>query len=189
MKVTLLKSIFTSALLASLVACSTAPTHLILSPQVNLPASNQFANKEASINVVDMRTSPHIVQILEKDEAATILSSKVRIEDIISGILSKEWQQQGLTISADANNKITATIEKAIISVDQESVTYTTQSEIIIKVTIENEKQTLTSQFKTRAHSEGALNADIAALEREFNQHLTTLLKQMLVSKDIQKFL
>lgn len=189
MKITLFKSLLCSTLLASVVACSTAPTHLIISPQVNLPVSNQLANKEANISVVDMRTSPHIVQILKKGEAATILSSKERIEDIISTILSKEWQKQGLAISPSAKNKITASIEKGIISVDQQSVSYTTQTEIIIKVMIENDKQTLTSQFKTRAHSEGALNADIAALEREFNQHFATLLKQMLASKDIKKFL
>jgi uncharacterized lipoprotein len=185
----LLKLLVTCILLVSITACSTTPTHLIVAPQVYLPASNQLSDKQGNITVVDMRTSTHIVQILEKDEAAIILSAEQRLEDIIQGILVKQWQQQGLDISKTANNKITVTIEKAVISVTQESVSYTTQSEIVIKVTVDNTKQTLTNRFKTRAHSEGALNADIAVLEREFNQHLSTLLTQLLTSKDIRNFL
>jgi uncharacterized lipoprotein len=189
MNITTFKLIAMVLLLASIVGCSTAPTHLIVAPQVYLSPSNQLAGKEAHLNVVDMRTSPHIIQILEQDEAAIILSSEQRLEDIIQGLLAKQWQQQGLTLTNSANNQITITIEKAIISVEQESVSYSTQSEIVIKVSIDNSKQTLTSSFKNRAHSEGALNADIAVLEREFNQHLSTLIKQILISKDIKTFL
>jgi uncharacterized lipoprotein len=176
-------------LLASTFGCSTAPTHLIVSPQVSLSPSNQLSGKEAKLSVIDMRTSTHIIQILEKKEAAVILSSEQRLEGIIEGILGKQWQQQGLTLSDSATNNVIVTIEKAVISVEQENVSYTTQSEIIIKVSIDNTKQTLTSNFKNRAHSEGALNADVAVLEREFNQHLSTLIKQILTSKDIKTFL
>tara|TARA_B110000116_G_C16770301_1_gene552969 strand:- start:211 stop:780 length:570 start_codon:yes stop_codon:yes gene_type:complete len=183
------KSIALTLLLASIVSCSVAPTHLIVSPQVSLSPSNQLSGKEAQLNVEDMRTSTHIIQILEEDEAAIILSSEQRLEDIIQAILASQWQQHGLSLDNSAGNKITVTIEKAIISVAQESVSYSTQSEIIIKVSIDNTKQTLTSSFKNRAHSEGALNADVAELEREFNQHLSTLIKQILTSKDIKTFL
>lgn len=184
-----LKSITSAAILFLVTACSAPPTHLIVSPQVELRPSNVYAGKQAHISVIDMRTSTHIVQILEEDEAAKILSSEQRLEDIIQAVLVKQWPQQGLEINSNTKNNLTVTIEKAIISVEQLSVTYNTQSEIIIKVTIDNTKQTLTSRFKNRAHNEGALTADIAALEREFNQHLSTLLKQILNSKDIKKFL
>lgn len=189
MKLICFKFIALTFSLASIVSCSTAPTHLIVSPQVHLSPSNQLLGKQAQLNVVDMRTSTHIIQILENDHAAIILSSEQRLENIIQVILAKQWQQQGLDLSDSANNKVTVTIEKAIISVAQESVSYSTQSEIIIKVAIDNNKQTLTSRFKNRAHSEGALNADIAVLEREFNQHLSTLIKQILTSKDIKTFM
>jgi len=184
-----LKSLMTSVLLITLAACSTTPTHLIITPELYLAPSNKLSTKQASVTVIDMRTSTHIVQILEKDEAAIILSAEKRLEETIQGILAKQWQRQGLLITSSATNKLTVTIEKAVISVDQESVSYTTQSEIIIKVTIDNNKQTLTTRFKNRAHSEGALKADIAVLEREFNHHLSTLLKQVITSKDIRNFL
>ncbi|GAW96634.1 MULTISPECIES: YajG family lipoprotein [Colwellia] len=184
-----LKSIALASLLIAIVGCSAAPTHLIVSPQVYLSPSNQLSHKQAQLTVIDMRTSTHIIQILEQDEAAIILSSKQRLEEIIEALLAKQWQQQGLAFNNSAKNKMTVTIEKAVISVEQETVSYNTQSEIIIKVSIDNGKQTLTSRFKTRGHSEGALNADIAVLEREFNQHLSSLLKQILSSNDIKTFL
>ncbi|MEI6895397.1 MAG: YajG family lipoprotein [Colwellia sp.] len=183
------KSIALVSLLITMAGCSTAPTHLIVSPQVSLSPSNQLYGKAAHLTVVDMRTSPHIVQILEKGEAATILSSKQRLEYILHDILTQQWQKQGLTFTEKANNKITVTVEKAIMSVTQESVSYVTQSEIIIKISIDNSKQTLTSSFRNRAHNEGPLHADIANLESEFNKHLSTLIKKILLSNDIKTFL
>jgi len=189
MKFKLLKLLIPALLLINIAGCNTTPSHVIVAPQVYLSPSNQLLYKQAHLNVVDMRTSNHIVQILKKDTAATIISAERRLEDIVQDILIKQWQQQGMSFTYSAENTINVTIEKAIISVDQESVSYTTQSEIIIKITIDNKKQTLTSSFKNRAHSEGALQADITVLEGEFNQHLTTLLKQILTSKDIKSFL
>ncbi len=189
MKSKLVKLLAVYLLLASVFGCSTAPTHIIVSPQVDLTPSNQLAEKQAHLSVIDMRTSTHIIQILKKGEAATILSSKSRLEDIFQDVLTTQWKKQGLSFSDGAKNKITITIDKAIISVVQESVSYDTQSEIIVKVSIDNSLKTLSSHFKTRGHKEGALKADIAALEKEFNQHLSTLLKQILNSKDIKSFL
>ena len=189
MKFNRFKSIALALFVVSIAGCSAAPTHLIVAPEVNLAPSNQLANKEAHVDVVDMRTSTHMIQILEKDEAAIILSAEQRLENTIQDLLARHWLQQGLTLTSPAKNNITVTIEKAVISVEQESASYTTQSEIIIKVTIDNDKQTLTSSFKKRAYSDGALNADVAVLEKEFNQHLSALLKQILISKDIKNFL
>lgn len=183
------KLISSILLMIALSACTAAPTHLIVSPEINLAPSNQYIGKTAQLSVIDMRTSPHSIQILEEGEAAIILSSEQRLEDILKASLAQQWKRQGLTITSTTNNKMTLTIEKAIISVAQESVSYTTQSEIIIKASIDNSKHTLTSHFKNRAYSEGALNADVAVLEREFNQHLSTLIKQIVLSKDIKEFL
>lgn len=178
-----------AAFFSILTSCSTMPTHLIVAPDIQLPPSNQYVGTEAQLTVIDMRTSTHIVQILEKGEAAIILSSEQRLEDIIQEVLTQQWQTQGLRFSENANNKITLTIEKAVISVDQQSVNYTTQSEILLKVTIDNGKQTLTNNFKKRAYSEGPLHADVSALEREFNLHLSALIKQVIIGKDIKAFI
>lgn len=177
------------SLLITLSACSSTPSHLIVAPDVTVPSHSVYNNKQAQLTVTDMRTSNHIVQILKEGEAATILSSQERLESIINKNLSNNWQKQGLSITALASTAINIDIEKAIISVEQETMKYRTQSEIIIKITIDNGQQTLTNTFKNRGNSEGALKADIAVLERDFNQNLNTLLLSILNIKDIKAFL
>ncbi|MBU2871813.1 YajG family lipoprotein [Colwellia sp. E2M01] len=184
-----LKSIALSLVLLTIASCNSTPTHLVITPEIDLLPSNQLTGRNTQLRVIDMRTSPHIIQILEPKEPAIILSSQRRLEAVIQDILAQEWQTQGLTLTDTSTNKMTVSIEKAIISVDQASITYDTQSEIIIKVTVDNSKQTLTSHFKKRAHSEGALNPNISTLEEEFNLHLSEILKQVLISKDIKTFL
>ncbi len=187
--------LLTSILLPlALIACSNAPNHLIVAPEINLPTTNIFANKQAKLTVTDMRTSNHIVQILKEGEAATILASQERLESIIQSTLASNWQKQGLPLSNTTQNdikqnNIEISIEKAVVSVKQSTMSYKTQSEIVLQVKIDNGQQTLTNTFKSRANSEGALKADIAVLERDFNQNLTRLLKQILDSKDIKAFI
>jgi uncharacterized lipoprotein len=172
-----------------LAGCASAPSHLIIAPEIMSTSVSQHANQQASLNVVDMRTAIHIVQILREGEAATLFSAQERLEDIIKSSLSKHWQQQGLSIKATAVNSINIAIEKAVISVTQETLSYEVQTEIVLKVKINNGIQTLTSTFNNRGNSEGPFKADIAVLERNFNQRLANLLQQILANEKINNFL
>jgi len=169
--------------------CASAPSHLIVAPEIMAPSANQHIDKQATLNVVDMRTANHIVQILRKNEAATLFSAQERLEDIINNSLSENWQKQGLAIQASAINTFNIAIEKAVISVTQETLRYQVQTEIILKLTINNSLQTLTSTFKNRGNSKGPFKADIAVLERNFNQRLANLLQQILANEKINHFL
>ncbi|MDX2366896.1 MAG: YajG family lipoprotein, partial [Colwellia sp.] len=146
-----MKSKKKSLLIASLIitflltGCASAPSHLIIAPEITTQSTIQHVDQQATINVVDMRTANHVVQILREGEAATIFSAQDRLEDIIKNSLSKHWQQQGLTIQVGAINSINIAIDKAIISVAQETLKYKVQTEIVLKVTINNSVQTLTS--------------------------------------------
>jgi uncharacterized lipoprotein len=170
-------------------ACASAPSHLIIAPDIMASSVSQHANQQASLNVVDMRTAIHVVQILRAGEAATLFSAQERLEEIIKNSLSRHWQQQGLTIQATAVNSINIAIEKAVISVTQDTLNYKVQTEIVLKVSINNGLQTLTSTFNNRGKSKGPFKADIAVLERNFNQRLANLLQQILANDKINHFL
>ena len=170
-------------------ACSSSPSHLIVAPELLTTPNIHYSNKTAQLEVVDMRSARHIVQILREDEAATLLSAEHRIVGIIESTLKKQWKKQGLLINEHGKNKINISIEKAIISVTQATMSYQVQTEIIIKVRINNSLQTQMSTFKNRGNSKGPLHADIAVLERNFNQRLTNLLTQILANKKIASFL
>ena len=184
-----IKKLSAIIVLLTLGACSSAPTHLIVSPEINSPQDNNYNKTQIQLDVIDMRTSNHIVQISEEDQPAIILSSQQRLDKIIKSTLTQSWQQQGLTFNNLALNKVTILIDKAIISVNQTTLSYDTQSEIVLRVSIKNNQQTLTNTFKIRSNSNGPLQADIAVLERDFNQQLTQLLSNILASKDIITFL
>lgn len=177
-------------LLASLVnACSSTPTHLIIAPDIITTSVLHYDNKQAQLEVVDMRTARHIIQILHAGEAATLLSAQDILDNTIKETLAKQWQKQGLTISSLATNTISITVEKSIISVTQQRMNYQSQTEIVLKVIVNNGSQTQTSTFKNRGNSKGPLQADIAVLERNFNQRLTNLLSQILVNEKIYSFI
>ena len=181
---------FTSLIMALILSgCSSTPSHLIIAPEIMAPSVVQHINKQAKLNVIDMRTANHIIQILRDGEAATLFSAQERLEDIIKNSLSKNWQKQGLTLQDNAVNSINVTIEKALISVTQETMSYQVKTEIVLKVAVNNGMQTLTSTFKNNGSSKGPFKADLAVLERNFNQRLTNLLQQILVNEKINHFL
>lgn len=172
-----------------LTGCASTPSHLIIAPEIITPPISKQINQQASLNIIDMRTANHIVQILRENEAATIFSAQERLEDIIKNSLSKHWPRQGLIIKNSAANAINIEIEKALISVKQETFKYQVQTEIVLKVHIDNGIKTLKSTFKNTGSSKGPFKADIAILERNFNQRLANLLQKILANDKINNFL
>ncbi|PCH96517.1 MAG: hypothetical protein COB83_05605 [Gammaproteobacteria bacterium] len=181
--------ITTLILIFTLSACANIPSHLIVSPDIMVTPAVNHHNKQAQLEVVDMRTANHVVQILRAGEAATLLSAQERLEKTIESKLSSHWKKQNLLIESSAINTINVAIEKAVISVNQKTMEYKVQTEIVLKVTVNNGAQTLTITFQNRGNSDGPLQADIAVLERNFNQRLAKLLQQILASEKISHFL
>ncbi|MCI2283250.1 YajG family lipoprotein [Colwellia sp. MSW7] len=176
-------------ILMMLNGCANIPKHVIIAPDIDSTPAFYHHNKQAQLNVLDMRTARHIVQIMRNDKPATLISAQEKLENTIKNNLKKHWHAQGLAINTTAVNSIDISIEKAIISVEQEFMAYKVQTEIVLKVSINNGTQTLTNTFTNRGNSDGPLQADIAVLERHFNQRLANLLRQILANKKINNFL
>jgi uncharacterized lipoprotein len=188
-----LKTLASVTLLVLLTACANKPTHVVIAPDLSITNStqnhNQHQNKQASITVTDMRSAQHVVQILRKDEAAEIYSSQQPLNSIIKQTLISEFKKQGLEVKDQANNAIDIIIENSLISVQQEMIKYQVNNELVIRVKVNNGKETLSNTFKVRGKSEGPLSADIAVLERDFNQQLSTLLSQIVSNVEIKDFI
>ena len=186
MKITPTKIALLSLLLS---ACANDPTHLIVAPEVTSTSISHYQNKQAMLKVTDMRTNKNIVQILRKDQAAELYSSQELLESIIQKTFAQQLKKQGLTVNTLSNNNIEVFVDKAVIIVEQTLMKYTATNEIVLRVKVNNGEQTLTNTFKTRGSSNGPLGADIAVLERDFNQQLASLLTQVLSNTDIQNFI
>ena len=188
-----LKKLAAITLLVLISACANKPTHVVIAPDlsiINSPSSQtEYQNKQARITVTDIRSAQHVVQILRKDEAAEIYSSQQPLSNIIEQTLISEFKKQGLAINAQANNAIEVIIENSLISVQQEMMKYQVNNELMIHVKVNNGEQTLSNTFKVRGTSEGPLSADIAVLERDFNQQLTKLLTQIISNVEMRIFI
>ena len=188
-----LRTLAATTLLVLLSACANKPTHVVIAPDLSIINSTstltEYQNKEASITVTDIRRAQHVVQILRKDEAAEIYSSQQPLSNIIKQTLISEFKKQGLAINTQANNAIEVIIENSLISVQQEMMKYQVNNELMIHVKVNNGEQTLSNTFKVRGTSEGPLSADIAVLERDFNQQLTKLLTQIISNVEMRIFI
>ena len=188
-----LRTLAATTLLVLLSSCANKTTHVVIAPDLSIINSTstltEYQNKEASITVTDIRRAQHVVQILRKDEAAEIYSSQQPLSNIIKQTLISEFKKQGLAINTQANNAIEVIIENSLISVQQEMMKYQVNNELMIHVKVNNGEQTLSNTFKVRGTSEGPLSADIAVLERDFNQQLTKLLTQIINNVEIRNFI
>jgi uncharacterized lipoprotein len=187
-----IKTLAASSILLLLTACANKPSHVVIAPDLSITNStsqNQYQNKQASIIITDMRSAQHVVQILRKDEAAEVYSSQQPLVQIIEETLTTELKKQGLTVNSQASNSIEIIIDNALVSVQQEIMKYQVNNELVIRVKVNNGAQTLSNTFKVRGTSEGPLSADIAVLERDFNQQLAQLLAQVINNTEIQHFI
>lgn len=187
-----MKKLYTSLLCILVIitsACSSKPTSIVVAPEILNQPANNYANNAVALDVVDERSSQHVVQIIKKDEAATLYPSQVALESIIDASLKTAYKAQKLNIVEQANKKISVSIVQALINVDQRLMNYDATNTIELMVTITNQEKTLNKRYKNKGTSEGALSADIAVLERDFNQQLGKLLAKVLNDKAIQEFI
>ena len=175
-------------------SCAKTPSHLILAPELNLPTVSNYQNKQAQLNVTDLRIARHIIQVLHKGEAADLMTSQQILSESIKQVLKKEFERQGLSLKQTANNEtvdneIEVFIDEALIVINQETMSYQAKSNISLRIKVINTEQTLTKTFNSVNNRNGSLIADIAVLEFDFNQQLTNTLINILTNDEVIQFI
>ena len=173
----------------ALSSCANSPSHLIIAPELNMPAVMNYHDQQVQFHVTDLRTAKHIIQILHEGEAAELMTSQVVLTEIIQKTLVEEFSKQGLDINQSADNNIDVIIDKALINVKQDLMSYQAVSNISLRIKVKNTQQTLTKTFNSKSTSTGPLSADVAVLERDFNQQLSNALINILTNKEISQFI
>jgi len=173
---------------ALITGCGTTANNIIVAPQVFInkaPASSV----EVSLDVQDLRTSSHIVEIFREGEAAQLFSSQAFLQDIIDKSVRDALKQSGIVSSQTSHKQVIIAIERANIAVHQKLAKYTANNDIKLIATVTNGDSTLTKAFTNKGNSNGILNADLAVLERDFNQQLGKLIAQLAQDNEIHAFL
>lgn len=187
MKSTIVKLLLSSVVLLS--ACSTSIKHVIVNPELNIVSSHLLVQKQAQLKVTDLRSRHHIVQILREQQAPELVTAQSAITSIVEKTLAEALKNQGLQIQPAANNQIEVIIDTALVSVEQTLLKYSASNHIEIRVVINNSQGSLQKVFKITGNSHGPLKADLAVLERDFNQQLEKLLTQVVQSSELQAFI
>lgn len=184
-----LKSITPFLLSTLLVACGSTPSSVIIAPQFYTPTQNVYQNQAVQLNITDLRRQHHVIQILKNEEAAKLYSPANDLASTLNNSLTTEWQKQGLAVDEFANITLAVYVDAALVSVQQETIKYQANSEIRLRVEIKKGEKTLTNHFKSKGASNGPLFADVAVLERDFNQQLGKVITEILSNDEIQQFI
>ncbi|MEW6990803.1 YajG family lipoprotein [Colwelliaceae bacterium 6441] len=170
-------------------SCSSAPKQMVVSPQVIGMTSNAYLQKTANVIVNDLRTNSHIIAIHKEGDAIELISANTLLDETIKSTYINLLNKQSLSINNNSANIITLTINQADIKVSQELVKYKTKSLITLTAKVTSGEKTLTKTYKNNGKSEGVFTADLAVLERNFNQQLGKVLTQIVNDKEIQLFI
>lgn len=181
-----MKSLLTIALLTVITACSSTTKHVVVSPEVLGYSKGIYFDHKITFNTIDQRKNRHIVQIIKDNQPAELLSSKEQLTNIITGKLSPILRKQGLTIDTFSAVSLTIIIDTALIEVQQSLFKYTAKNTISIRAKVKNGDTLLTKNFNISGTSHGPLKADIAVLERDFNNQLASILLKAVNNKEIQ---
>lgn len=182
-------SIFTF-LVIILLGCGSTIKHIIIAPELLTKSTNTYQQKQALLTFTDLRTLNHIAQIQRpNEEVAQLYSAQEALLPIVENTLTDAFKKNGLQIAPLAINQINVIIDKALINVQQDLVKYKATNSISLRIVIKNGESTLTKNFNINGNSNGPFNADIAVLERDFNQQLSKVLQQIVQNEEIQNTL
>lgn len=169
--------------------CSSTSKQMVLSPQIIQQQGAFYAQKTASVAVTDLRASSHIIAIHQEDEPTELISANTHIDNVVKNAYLSTLKGQALTVSDMAPNTIELFINNAHVNVNQSLMKYTVKSQITLTAQVTSNGQTLTKTYNNKGSSEGVLKADLAVLERDFNQQLGKVINQIVQDSEIHTFL
>ncbi len=182
--------ILTSLLSIFLTAgCANGPQQMILSPQALIVSSNTFINRSATLKVNDLRTNTHVIAIHQVGEASELISTHDHFDKVIYDVFKASLQKNALNINNNALNQLTLIINTAQIDVQQALLKYKSKSQITLTAQMVVGDKILTKTYNSKENSKGILSADLAVLERDFNQQLSKLFARIVNDQELQQFI
>lgn len=181
--------LLTIVALLSMIGCAQKPSQMVIAPDVRISNSNAYSQLSAHVSVIDLRTHNHIIEINKENQAKHLVSNANDFAQSLAREFKQALTNSGLSLTGDQQQQFSLTINQATISVEQSLSRYKTNSTITLTAQLKNPQQTLTKTFKSKANSEGILTADIAVLERDFNQQLGKLIGQIVSDQEILQFM
>ncbi|QOL26993.1 hypothetical protein LP316_06800 [Thalassotalea sp. LPB0316] len=176
-------------LVITLAGCGSTPTQVVVAPDFIQTNELPLNISQISLAVKDLRASKHLVQILKEGQAANLFNSQQPISEIIENTLADALKSRNISIDNTAQPAITVSVEKALVNVEQQTLKYKSNSDLLVNVDVQTALGKMTKSYHHKGTSEGALKADIAVLGRDFNQALTKVLNQILTDQELFNYI
>lgn len=175
-------------IIVTVTGCSSSQP-LILSPEIQSNNTNniRYIGKSSTLVVNDIRPDKSIIAVMNNGKITKKIASQLPLSSIIHQNLSTEYTQQGLKIQSIAEQKINIDIEQATIHVQQGLFNYTSNRNIVLKVTMSKNANSISKTYSLKGTNEGPLKADLAVLGRDFNHGLGKLLTQIINDPELQQ--
>lgn len=171
----------------SIFACTSYPHSVQLTPELSSSQSEtQLASQlKWNIQSQDQRIAHYIIEIINGDNAATLINESQSSRINIHNALHNQWQEQGLTIASDSENKVDIQLIKLLAKVEQKSFSHNISSNIVIRVKLTSENRVFSKTFNSRATQEGAFSADSEQLTKKLNDQLSHLLQEIIQDSEL----
>ncbi|WP_415225460.1 YajG family lipoprotein [Psychromonas sp.] len=187
----LLKKAYRAILITStvlLMACSTSPTSVQLQPELSFKKTEPLMGSLIwGVHSQDQRIAHYLIAIENGDNenAARLVNESRNSRVIIEKVLQEQWIKQGLAIQADSANIIDIQLIKLLAEVEQNSLTYKIDSNIIIKVKLHADNKIFNKTFNSRFGEEGVFTADVEKVTKQLNDQLSQLLTEILHDSEL----
>jgi uncharacterized lipoprotein len=156
--------------------CAARPTNMIFSPQDVHSMALIYHGQSYKVAVLDNRNAKHLLKVIDTDGKKQHHQASNSITTKLAESLTSRLSKQGLTISTNVPSTIELSIVQLETVVAQHSLKYDASFAVEFKVTIKRDNRTFYKTFTGHSTREGVLDFDIARMEADLNQLVTTVL-------------
>ncbi|PKH07289.1 YajG family lipoprotein [Moritella sp. Urea-trap-13] len=184
----MLKKLLLSAGLILLTACASAPQQVNITAEP-APLTTQYSETQVTLTSKDIRDANYLIAVHKVGEPAQLLNNQGSLVKLTTAKLQQGWEQQGLVFTPQADIAINLELQTARIDVQQDSFEHQADSALVLIISIANNGQTLTKQFRSASTLTGAFSPSMSDLEAKFSQQLSSLLNDIFNDQQIRDYL
>lgn len=175
--------------LLTLVGCAATPTHISLTPALDLSKqSYHFTNQQAwQVMSKDSRVAHYLIEIVNDGNIAKLVDEQTSARLVVESNLTKGWINNKLNVNPSSDSKIEIDLIKALATVTQSSVSNDVSSQMMIQVTLKHRGDTFVKMFRSNRQWNAAFAASVAGIREELSTQLSVLLTQILEDEQLNK--
>ncbi|MCG6199945.1 YajG family lipoprotein [Psychromonas antarctica] len=170
-----------------LVACSTPPTSVQLQPEISFKQTGEIQQSALmwKISSQDQRIAHYLIEVTRGDNAASLINESQSSRLTIENLLHEQWAEQGIALQATSKNTINIQLIKLLAKVEQNSLTYKTDANIVIEVKLTAENKIFNKTFKSHYGQEGVFRVSEQTVTKQLNDQLSQLLNEIVQDSEL----